>query len=160
MYINYKRTGRKLMNKVELNFKGIIRNDKSDGNSNSNSSNEDFSGELKTENGNLRIGMSEGEFLPYQMFMGALGSCLYSTFLDIVKKMRLEFSSCSLDIQWEKRTETPTTCKFVMIKARLVGIDMNKQARFHKAFELATEYCSIYSTLSHVAEMHWELSFE
>ena len=160
------------MNHVQLNFRGIGKGMDSNGNGNYNksdsdsdsdsdsNSNEDFSGELKTENGNLRIGMAEGEFLPYQMLMGALGACLYSTFLDIIKKMRLEFSACSLDIQWEKRTETPTTCKVVMIKASVKGVERNKQTRFHKAFELATEYCSIYSTLSHVAEMHWEIFFE
>jgi putative redox protein len=154
------------MNKVQLNFKGIGKglntreNSLSDKNLDSSNDNEEFSGELTTENGNLRIGMAEGEFLPYPMLMGALGACLYSTFLDIVKKMRLEFDSCILDIQWEKRTETPTTCKFIFIKASINGVDMDKKVRFNKAFELATQYCSIYSTMSHVAEMKWELSFE
>jgi putative redox protein len=140
------------MNQVQLNFSGSSNCSDNDNN--------ELLGELKTNKGILKIGTAEGEFLPYQLLMGALGSCLYSTFLDIIKKMRMDFCSCTLDIEWEKRTETPTTCKLVIIKAKIKGSDIEKKARFNKAFELATEYCSIYCTLSHVAELKWELAFE
>jgi putative redox protein len=130
------------MNQVQLNF------------------NNQFSGELLGKAGSVHIGEGEMAFKPYELLAGALGSCLYSTFLDIVKKMRLEFQSCTLDIEWEKRTETPTTCKWILIKSKFIGIDSLKKDRYTKAFELATEYCSVFSTLSHVAEIKWELYFE
>lgn len=130
------------MNQVQLNF-----------------SNE-FSGELKGKNGSVNIGSGENALSPYELLTGALGSCLYSTFLDIVNKMRLEFSACTLEVEWEKRTEVPTTCKLVFVKGLIKGADIEKKERFTKAFELATQYCSIYSTLAHVAEMKWELNFE
>lgn len=130
------------MNQVQLNFSN------------------QFSGELVGTNGNVHVGDGENTFVPYELLAGALGSCLYSTFLDIVKKMRLDFCSCTLDIEWEKRTETPTTFKWILIKGKFKGIDSKKKERYIKAFELATEYCSVYSTLSHVAEIKWELDFE
>lgn len=120
----------------------------------------EFSGELKGGNGNVHIGTKENEMAPYELLTGALGACLYSTFLDVVKKMRLDFDSCSLNIEWEKRAEVPTTCKWILVKTSIRGIDKDKKEKYTKAFELATEYCSIYSTLSHVAEMKWELEFE
>lgn len=122
--------------------------------------NNQFSGELKGKNGSIRVGESENEFAPYELLTGALGSCLYSTFIDIIKKMRLEFISCELDIGWEKREEVPTTCKLIMISGKIKGVEMDQRERFQKAFKLATEYCSVYATLSHVAEMKWELDFE
>ncbi len=118
----------------------------------------EFSGIMKTDNGDLKIG--RGEFLPYPLLMGALGSCLYSTFIDTVKKMRLDFTSCDLDIEYEKRDEVPKTCKLVVIKVKIVGADPEKKERLQHAFKLATEYCSIYNTLSQVSEMQYELDFE
>lgn len=130
------------MNKVQINFSN------------------QFSGELKGKNGNVHIGEGDNGMAPYELLVGALGSCLYSTFLDVIKKMRLDFCSCTLDIEWEKRTEVPTTCKWVQIKGVLKGVDSEKKDRYLRAFQLATEYCSVYATLSHVAEMKWELDLE
>jgi putative redox protein len=119
-----------------------------------------FSGELVGKRGSIKVGEGEGGIAPYELLAGALGSCLYSTFLDIIKKMQLEFDGCVLDIEWEKREEVPTTCKLVAIKGEMSGVAEGKQERFKKAFKLATEYCSVYSTLSQVAEMKWELDFK
>lgn len=120
----------------------------------------EFAGSLTAKNGSVKIGEGENTLNPYDMLLGALGSCLYATFLDIVKKMRLEFESCNIDIQWEKRTETPTTLKEAYIKAVVKGAKPEKAERYTHAFELATQYCSIFVTLSHVAELKWELAFE
>lgn len=120
----------------------------------------EFAGSLTAKNGSVKIGEGENTLNPYDMLLGALGSCLYATFLDIVKKMRLEFSGCTIEIQWEKRTETPTTLKEATIKAVISGAKSEKAERYHHAFDLATQYCSIFVTLSHVAELKWELALE
>lgn len=119
-----------------------------------------FDGNLKTKNANIAIGQNKDQLLPYEMLTGALGSCLYATFLDIVEKMRLEFSGCQIDITWEKRTEVPTTLKHADIQVKLSGCASDKHKKFERAFQLATEYCSIFVTLSHVAELSWTVNFE
>lgn len=122
--------------------------------------NNTFSGELTAQNGQLHIGQTENSFLPYELLAGALGSCLYATFLDVIRKMRLDFEGCSMDIVWEKRDEVPTTMKTGHVKVVITGADQEKFSKYEHAFKLSTEYCSIYHTLSQVAELTWELSFE
>lgn len=127
------------MNQVKMNF----------------SSN--FSGALVGKNGQIGIGEGQNTLMPYELLAGALGSCLYSTFLDVVVKMRLGFESCDLEIDWEKREEVPTTMKKGHIKALVKGANLDKTGKYEHAFQLATEYCSIYHTLSQVAELTWEI---
>lgn len=117
----------------------------------------EFAGELQGKQGNVHIGAHPDGLMPYELLAGALGSCLYSTFLDVVKKMRLDFEACSLEITWEKREEVPTTMKKGHIKAIVTGANSEKPEKYEHAFKLATEYCSIYHTLSHVAELSWEI---
>ena len=45
-----------------------------------------FRGKLETENGTLPLGAEQGEFKPYQLLLGSLGSCFYSTFLELPRK--------------------------------------------------------------------------
>ena len=118
-----------------------------------------FEGNLKSENTTTAIGKAKGQLLPYEMLTGALGSCLYATFLDIVEKMRLEFAGCQIDIDWTKRTEVPTTLEHADIQVKLTGCAPDKQPKFERAFKLATEYCSIFVTLSHVATLNWTVTF-
>lgn len=118
----------------------------------------EFAGELSGKQGNVHIGGHPDGLMPYELLAGALGSCLYSTFLDVVKKMRLDFETCTLDIEWEKREEVPTTMKTGHIKAVVTGADQEKTSKYEHAFKLATEYCSIYHTLSQVAELSWEIA--
>lgn len=130
------------MNHIQMNFKN------------------EFSGELIGKNGEIGIGEGQNTLMPYELLAGALGSCLYSTFLDVVVKMRLSFESCSLDVAWEKREEVPTTMKTAHIKAVVKGANIEKKEKYEHAFKLATEYCSVYHTLSKVADMSYEVIFE
>lgn len=118
-----------------------------------------FDGNLKSERTTVPIGNADGHLLPYEMLTGALGSCLYATFLDIVEKMRLEFTGCQIDIEWTKRTEVPTTLERADIQVKLIGCTPDKHPKFERAFKLATEYCSIFVTLSHVATLNWTVTF-
>ena len=114
-----------------------------------------FDGTLIAPKGEVSIGTTEGKVLPYDMLLGALGSCLYSTFMDGMKKKRIDFERFEMDITGEKRTEIPTTLKWVNVSATVYAPD--KENGVSEAFRLATEYCSIYQTLSHVAEMTYEI---
>lgn len=117
-----------------------------------------FKGTLKAKRGTVPIGIEEGTIEPYDMVFGALGSCLYSTFLDIAVKKKIVYEGVSMKVSGEKRTEVPTTLKTVHVD--VVVKNPEKEKGLDQAMRLATEYCSVYQTLSHVAEMSYTLSYE
>ncbi len=117
-----------------------------------------FKGELIVDNGSVPIGIDQGEILPYDLLFGALASCLYATFLDVMAKKRIDFESASISIEGEKKADIPTTLKWVKTTMTVVGC--NDHVNVCKSFELATKYCSIYETISQVAQMTWEVTFE
>lgn len=116
-----------------------------------------FEGKLHLETGDVRIG-AEGA-APYDLLFGALASCLYSTFLDIVVKKRLDVVSTVVTVDGEKREDVPKMLQVVHVKAVVKADPANRDALV-KSFELATKYCSIYQTISHVAKMSWECIVE
>jgi len=117
-----------------------------------------FKGVLKAKRGTVDIGIEEGTIEPYDMVFGALGSCLYSTFLDIAVKKRIVYEGLNMKISGEKRTEVPTTLKTVNVEVTVINPE--KEKGLDQAMRLATEYCSVYQTLAHVAEMSYSLNFE
>jgi putative redox protein len=94
---------------------------------------------------------------PYDYLLGALSGCLFSTFADLAAKMQVAWEHVGFEVQGIKRETSPTTLKECTITATVTGCD--NQQKFLKAFETATRYCSIYQTLSKVAEMHWTVDF-
>ena len=116
-----------------------------------------FNGELLLDEGSVKIGRAPGEAAPYDMLYGALVSCLYATFLGILEKKRIEIEGTEIVVEGEKRTEVPTTLKTVHLTVTIRGTD--KEDAVRKSFDLATKYCSVYETISHVAEMSYELHF-
>ncbi len=117
----------------------------------------EFEGAMEGKAGQVKLGMEEGMLRPYELLAGALGSCLFATFQEIVEKMRLSFRECDMEVRIEKRETVPTTAKNVYVKAIICGGDPTKKDKYERAYLLATEHCSIYQTLSHVAEMKYEL---
>jgi putative redox protein len=119
-----------------------------------------FNGKLTVPNGEVAIGSEVGTVGPYDMLIGALAGCLYSTFLDVVEKKKGRFDTAEFHVEWEKRTEVPTTLKWVNIKLTILGTVEKDKLGMKKAAQLAAKYCSIYQTVSHVAEMSLEIVFE
>lgn len=116
-----------------------------------------FEGELIATHGTAKIGGEAERLAPYDMLFGALASCLYSTFLDVAKKKRIAFERVEIEVSGEKRETIPTTLKWVNIEC--VIYHAQKQKGLEEAFKLATEYCSIYQTIAHVAEMTYDVRF-
>ncbi len=122
--------------------------------------NPDFTGELVTTRARVPIGAGEGRLSPYDMLLGALSSCLYATFLGVAEKKRIVFEAMDIEVTGEKHTEVPTTLEWVKVVMRVKGAPENKQKGLSEAGQLAAQYCSIYQTLSHVAQMSLEVIFE
>lgn len=117
-----------------------------------------FEGTLQAKNGQLRIGREQDMFAPYELLLGALGGCYYSTFLDIAKKMRLSFERAAFAIHGVKREQTPTTLQQVDMVFTIYGAADEKG--FERAAQLAAKYCSVYATLEKVADMHLDVRFQ
>lgn len=120
-----------------------------------------FEGVLKASRVDVNIGMEEGMASPYELLSGALASCLYATFLDVLEKKKLEFESCTINISGEKRSTVPTTLEWVKVDFSIKGANNleAKEKAFVKSAELATKYCSIYQTIASVATMEHSIKF-
>lgn len=118
----------------------------------------EFKGELIAPNDTANIGTEKGSLAPYDMLFGGLASCMYATFLSIAEKKRIRFDSANIEVTGEKREEVPTTLKWVNVKIRIKNAE--KEKGLIKAMEIAADYCSIYQTISKVADMSWDVEFE
>lgn len=119
--------------------------------------NKGFNGKLITQNGTANVGTEKGEIAPYDMLFASLATCLYSTFLDVITKKRIEFDGSNVIVTGEKRKEIPPTLIWVNVLIEIKNASNEKGVQ--KAAELATKYCSIYETLSKVANMNMEVKF-
>ncbi|MBI9103475.1 MAG: OsmC family protein [Spirochaetales bacterium] len=123
---------------------------------------EGFRGEGKNDRGSqLEIG--EEEWHPYELLFTALASCMYATFLDIARKKKLEYSTVTITIEGEKRDEVPAFLKKADILYTVKGADTTDEkthTQFQKTLMLAEKYCSIYNTLTKVAELNSKIIFE
>ncbi len=117
-----------------------------------------FIGTMTSPTGTVKIGQQEGGIMPYHLLYGALGSCFYSTFLSIAVKKRLSFSKATVSISGTKRETVPTTLDHVVID--LIIYDASDEAQFRKSAKLGAEYCSIHQTISQVATMDLNVSFQ
>jgi len=117
-----------------------------------------FRGTLTAPKGTIPIGNEEGGLQPYNLLLGALGSCFYTTFLAIATKKRLIFTEASLTISGHKRDEIPLTLDYVEMKMVVTGASDEEGIR--KSAELGTEYCSIHATVSKVAKIKLTVEFE
>ncbi|HOA63979.1 MAG TPA: OsmC family protein [Bacilli bacterium] len=113
---------------------------------------------LLTTDSNFTVKIFKDGAKPYDMLLGALGSCFYATFMSIVEKKKLTFDEVDLDISGRKRTEVPTTLEDVNIK--MVIKNPSNEQQLLKSAELGAKYCSIYETISKVAKMNLEVIFE
>jgi putative redox protein len=119
--------------------------------------NSTFKGQLQLKEGYINIGSQANEARPYDLLQGALVSCLHSTFLDILEKKRLTIDFAHYEVEGEKRDEIPTTLKSVTIT---VTLPSGQEEALTKSMELAKKYCSVFSTLSKVAEMNLIIKYK
>lgn len=120
-----------------------------------------FEGVFKASKVDINIGMKDGDALPYELLTGALASCTYATFLDVVGKKKLEFESCTIKVTGDKKTTVPTTLEWVNVEFRIKGVNNLevKEKAFIKSVEISTRYCSIYQTIAQVAKMSYSVIF-
>ena len=115
-------------------------------------------GQLVTDSGSkVELSSKPGAFAPYELLLGALSYCLYSTFVSIAEKMQLSYEGVDMDITGVKRDEKVATLETCDISVKAKGVE--DEQKFAKAFEISTRYCSVFQTLSKVAQMKWDISY-
>ncbi|MBU1144789.1 MAG: OsmC family protein [Firmicutes bacterium] len=117
-----------------------------------------FIGTMSSPTGKVILGDQDGGMQPYHLLFGALGSCFYATFLSIADKKRCSFDSANVEISGVKRTGEVATLETVFVK--LVVKNPSNEIQLIKSAELGAKFCSIYQTLSKVAEMTLKVYFE
>ena len=119
----------------------------------------DFKGTMKAENHETNVGIEASTLSPYDMLLGALASCYYSTLLDVAKKKKITFEKAEIFVEGKKRSQIPTTLEWATIQVLVTGALKKDEKGLLKAAELAAKYCSIYETLTKVADLQWNLEF-
>jgi putative redox protein len=110
-----------------------------------------FDGTAQGDRATLPLSMEGTGFVPYELLYSALGSCVHATFLGIAEKMRVTFDSVDYHITGIKREEIPTFLTHCTMTITVQNA--SDPAKFDKAFELGTSYCSVFNTLKNVAQM-------
>ncbi|MDO5738373.1 MAG: OsmC family protein [Eubacteriales bacterium] len=120
-----------------------------------------FHGSFESSRGStLKLGRDADEFLPYELLPAALGSCYFVTLEGILNKQRLAYEGANIEISGHKREQPPTTLERLRFVVSLEGTDREQAAKYQRAAELAAKYCSIYETISQVAEMELVINLD
>ncbi|MFH0993391.1 MAG: OsmC family protein, partial [bacterium] len=85
-------------------------------------------------------------------------SCFYATFLSVATKKRLTFKEAKLTISGHKRDTIPPMLDQVTIQMTVVGA--SDESGIRRSAELGAEHCSIHATISKVAAIELNVTFE
>lgn len=117
----------------------------------------EFEGTLQADDRQVAIGRKAGGMAPYELLLGALGSCYYATFIGVARKMRLEYEGVDIAIHGIKRDQVPETLKTVEMTITVRGA--REEKGFDRASQLAAKYCSVHETIAQVADIALKLEF-
>ncbi len=117
-----------------------------------------FVGDMVSPTGSIKLGSQDNGMKPYHLLFGALASCFYATFLSVSNKMRQSFSDVEIEVNGNKRDETPATLSDVKIE--MIVYNGSDQEKLLKAAELGAKYCSIHETISKVAHIDLVVTFK
>ncbi len=117
----------------------------------------EYDGEVVTPTGNILIGSGEGKILPYDMIFGALGSCMFYYFHKFAKQRKIQFDSVTVEVTGIKRETPPTMLNRVNVK--YIVKNGEKEKGLNKLAGLSAKYCSLFQTLSRIAERSYEVEF-
>ncbi len=121
-----------------------------------------FNGVATNENGQ-ELHVSPDQWKPYELLFTALASCMYSTFLDVINKKKLDYDKITISVDGEKIDDVPSFLKKADIVFTISGAEKDNEkivARFEKSLKLSEKYCSIYNTVIKIAELNSSLVFE
>jgi putative redox protein len=93
---------------------------------------------------------------PMELVMVALGGCTAMDVVSILKKMRVDLESMTINIDSERALEHPKVFTKINIEYNFTGKDI-KEENVKKAIELSQEkYCSVSAMLKEKAEITYK----
>lgn len=105
-------------------------------------------------------GTREDGFGAKALVLSAIAACSGIDIVDILAKMRIEFSDFEIDTEAEQTEEHPRVFKdiFVVYKLRT---DKANEAKVRKAIELSLDkYCGVSAMLRKNSPIHYKLQIE
>lgn len=105
-------------------------------------------------------GSKENGFSPKALLLSGLAGCSGIDVVDILEKMRVEFSAFTIDTEAEQTEEHPKVFKEILITYRLKTASKNED-KVRKAIELSLErYCGVSAMLKKNSPVNYKLVIE
>ncbi len=108
----------------------------------------------------LLDGNKENGFSPKALLLSGLGGCSGIDVVDILEKMRVEFSDLQVDVEAEQTEEHPRVFKEINITYRMKTAAANRD-KVIKAIDLSlAKYCGVSAMLKKNSPIHYTLVLE
>jgi len=102
-------------------------------------------------------GARKNGFGPKALLLAGLGGCSGIDIVDILKKMRVDFSEFSIEVKAAQTDELPKVYKDIYI-AYKVKTDKDNEEKVRKAIDLSLEkYCGVSAMLQKNSPIHYTL---
>jgi len=102
-------------------------------------------------------GARKNGFGPKALLLAGLGGCSGIDIVDILKKMRVDFSEFSIEVKAAQTDELPKVYKDIYI-AYKVKTDKENEEKVRKAIDLSLEkYCGVSAMLQKNSPIHYTL---
>ena len=119
--------------------------------------------EFKSFHGNNEIRLDGNKtkgFGPKALLLSALAACSGIDVVDILTKMRVEFSALEIDTEAEQTTELPKVFKDITITYKL-KTDKANEEKIRKAIDLSlNKYCGVSAMLKKNSAIHYNLQLQ
>jgi len=111
----------------------------------------------QNENQIVLDGAVQHGFSPKALLLSALAACSGIDVVDILEKMRIEFSHFSIETSTEQTTDQPKVFKDIHLLYKLHS-KIENEARIKKAIDLSLEkYCGVAAMLQKNSPIHYQL---
>lgn len=97
---------------------------------------------------------------PKALLLSAIAACSGIDIVDILQKMRVQFSDLVIDVEAEQTTEHPRVFKDIWITYKLNTVKENED-KVRKAIDLSLEkYCGVSAMLRKNSPIHYKLELQ
>ncbi len=94
---------------------------------------------------------------PKALLLSAIAACSGIDVVDILEKMRVEFSDLTIDVETEQTTEHPRVFKDIWVTYKIKTAGENED-KVKKAIDLSLEkYCGVSAMLKKNSPIHYKL---
>jgi len=101
---------------------------------------------------NPEVGGEDAGVRPMELILIGLGGCTGMDVVSILKKMRVDFDSLTMEVEADRAKEYPRVYREIRLKYIIQGDDVPEE-KFKRAIELSqTKYCAIGAMLKKAAQ--------